>query len=86
MVYAGSGLVGYGELLIIKHSANWLSAYGYNRALLVREGERVSTGQPIAHMGQGPSAVGAPRRPALHFEIRRNGVPLDPLTALPAGR
>lgn len=83
VVYAGSGLVGYGELLIIKHSPSWLSAYGYNQALLVREGERVEAGQPIARMGDGPGASGSSRRPALHFEIRRNGTPLDPLTELP---
>lgn len=86
VVYAGSGLAGYGELLIIKHSANWLTAYGYNQALLVREGDRVGAGQPIARMGNGPAAIGAPRSPALHFEIRRNGAPLDPLAALPASR
>lgn len=85
VVYAGSGLKGYGELLIIKHSPSWLSAYGYNQALLVREGERVEAGQPIARMGEGPGASGANRRPALHFEIRRNGTPLDPLTELPRG-
>ena len=85
VVYAGSGLVGYGELLIIKHSPSWLSAYGYNQALLVREGERVAAGQPIARMGEGPGASGASRRPALHFEIRRNGMPLDPLSQLPRG-
>jgi lipoprotein NlpD len=86
VVYAGSGLVGYGELLIIKHSPNWLSAYGYNQALLVREGERVAAGQVIARMGEGPSAGTRTRRSLLHFEIRRNGVPVDPLTQLPASR
>jgi len=83
VVYAGSGLVGYGELLIIKHSPNWLSAYGYNQALLVREGDRVASGQAIARMGEGPTAETRARRPLLHFEIRRNGVPVDPLTQLP---
>ncbi len=83
VVYAGSGLVGYGELLIIKHSPSWLSAYGYNQTLLVREGERVEAGQTVARMGEGPGASGSSRRPALHFEIRRNGMPLDPLTELP---
>ena len=83
VVYAGSGLVGYGELLIIKHSATWLSAYGYNEALLVREGDRVSVGQPIARMGEGPSTGKQGRRSMLHFEIRRNGVAVDPLTELP---
>lgn len=83
VVYAGNGLKGYGELLIIKHSPTWLSAYGYNQALLVREGDQVAAGQPIARMGEGPGVTGASRRAALHFEIRRNGTPLDPLTQLP---
>ncbi len=83
VVYAGSGLVGYGELLIIKHSPNWLSAYGYNQALLVREGDRVAAGQAIARMGEGPTAGTRTRRSLLHFEIRRNGVPVNPLTQLP---
>jgi lipoprotein NlpD len=83
VVYAGSGLAGYGELLIIKHNSTWLSAYGYNEALLVREGERVSVGQPIAQMGEGPSPGKQERRSMLHFEIRRNGVSVDPLTELP---
>jgi lipoprotein NlpD len=86
VVYAGSGLVGYGELLIVKHSESWLSAYGYNQALLVGEGEHVEAGQAIARMGDGPAASGTTRRPALHFEIRRNGTPLDPLAQLPRPR
>lgn len=83
VVYAGSGLVGYGELLIIKHSASWLSAYGYNQGLLVREGDRVVAGQVIARMGEGPSPGLKERRPLLHFEIRRNGDPVDPVGQLP---
>jgi lipoprotein NlpD len=79
VVYAGNGLAGYGELLIVKHSEQWLSAYGHNSALLVREGERVTAGQPIARMGLGPG-----RQPLLHFEVRRNGVPVDPAPLLPA--
>jgi lipoprotein NlpD len=79
VVYAGNGLAGYGELLIVKHSEQWLSAYGHNSALLVREGERVSGGQAIARMGLGPG-----RQPLLHFEVRRNGVPVDPVPLLPA--
>ena len=86
VVYAGSGLAGYGELLIIKHNSAWLTAYGYNSALLVHEGERVSAGQPIARMGEGPSPGMQGRRSMLHFEIRRNGVPVDPLTELPPDR
>lgn len=82
VVYAGSGLKGYGELLIIKHGPAWLSAYGYNESLLVHEGERVVAGQAIARLGEGPAPDGG-RRPALHFEIRRNGIPLDPAGQLP---
>lgn len=84
VVYSGNGLIGYGELLIIKHSDNWLSAYGYNQARLVAEGERVSAGQQIARMGEGPVPGGTTRRAMLHFEIRRIGQPLDPLGQLPA--
>jgi len=78
VVYSGSGLVGYGELIIIKHSDEWLSAYGHNRKRLVQEGQRVKGGQPIAEMG----STGAPRD-ELHFEIRRNGRPVDPMQYLP---
>lgn len=79
VVYSGTGLTGYGALLIVKHSDSWLSAYGHNQALLVGEGDRVRSGQEIARVGEGPG-----RRPLLHFEIRRNGEPVDPLTQLPA--
>ncbi|MEO8743218.1 MAG: peptidoglycan DD-metalloendopeptidase family protein [Lysobacteraceae bacterium] len=79
VVYSGSGLVGYGELIIIKHSDEWLSAYGHNRKRLVSEGQRVKAGQPIAEMG----STGAPRD-ELHFEIRRNGRPVDPQQFLPS--
>ncbi len=84
VVYSGSGLVGYGELLIIKHSDNWLTAYGYNQARLVSEGARVTAGQQIARMGEGPMPGGGKRVAMLHFEIRRIGQPLDPLSQLPA--
>jgi lipoprotein NlpD len=76
-VYTGSGIRGYGNLVIIKHGENFLSAYAHNRELLVREGEEVSLGQVIAHMGEG-----APQKPVLYFEIRRNGKPIDPLQFL----
>jgi lipoprotein NlpD len=79
VVYSGSGLVGYGELIIVKHSDEWLSAYGHNRKRLVAEGQRVRGGQAIAEMGRS----GAPRD-ELHFEIRRNGRPVDPLQYLPS--
>ena len=78
VVYSGSGLVGYGELVIIKHNDAWLSAYGHNRARLVNEGAVVKAGQQIAVMGR----TGAPRD-MLHFEIRHNGKPVDPLQHLP---
>ena len=78
VVYAGSGIVGYGNLLIVKHNEVFLSAYGYNRRLLVGEGERVAAGQRIAEKGD--SATDSVK---LHFEIRRSGRPLDPLLLLP---
>jgi lipoprotein NlpD len=78
VVYSGAGLVGYGELIIVKHSDEWLSAYAHNQARLVAEGTRVAAGQVIARMGH----TGAPRD-MLHFEIRRNGKPVDPLVQLP---
>ena len=73
VVYAGGGLIGYGELVILKHDQVYLSAYGYNRKLLVRQGDIVARGQEIAEMGLGPE-----RSPRLHFEIRRSGVPIKP--------
>ena len=78
VVYAGSGLRGYGELIIIKHSDTYVSAYGHNRRLLVREGQQVKAGQSIAEMG----STGTDRV-KLHFEIRRQGKPVDPLQFLP---
>lgn len=78
VVYSGNGLIGYGELIIIKHDAEFLSAYGYNRKRLVAEGDRVRAGQAIAEMGRSPAAVDV-----VHFEIRRGGKPVDPLRYLP---
>ncbi|MGY1409782.1 MULTISPECIES: peptidoglycan DD-metalloendopeptidase family protein [unclassified Luteimonas] len=78
VVYSGSGLVGYGELVIVKHDEQWLSAYGHNRSRLVNEGARVKAGEQIAEMG----STGASRE-MLHFEIRYNGKPVDPLQYLP---
>ncbi len=78
VVYAGSGLRGYGELIIIKHSDTYVSAYGHNGRLLVREGQQVKVGQSIAEMG----STGTDRV-KLHFEIRRQGKPVDPLQYLP---
>ena len=79
VVYSGSGLIGYGELVIIKHSDTFLSAYGHNRKRLVSEGQRVRAGQQIAEMGRSGAA-----RDMLHFEIRKNGKPVDPLPFLPS--
>lgn len=78
VVYSGSGLVGYGELIIVKHNEQWLSAYGHNRSRLVNEGQIVKSGQQIAEMGRSGAA-----RDMLHFEIRYNGKPLDPQSYLP---
>ena len=78
VVYSGSGLVGYGELVIVKHDDQWLSAYGHNRARLVNEGQIVKAGQQIAEMGRSGAS-----RDMLHFEIRYNGKPVDPLRYLP---
>jgi lipoprotein NlpD len=74
VVYTGSGIRGYGNLIIIKHGENLLSAYAHNRESLVRDGQEVSEGEVIGHMGEG-----APGKPVLYFEIRRNGKPIDPL-------
>jgi len=82
VVYSGSsGLAGYGNLIIVKHSPRYLSAYGFNRRVLVSEGARVKRGQQLAEVGQ--SAAG---QPMLHFEIRRDGATVDPLLFLPAAR
>jgi lipoprotein NlpD len=78
VVYSGNGLIGYGELVIVKHSPAWLSAYGHNRKRLVKEGDKVAAGQVIAEMGSSSAS-----RDSLHFEIRRNGKPVDPLGLLP---
>ncbi len=78
VVYAGSGIVGYGRLLIVKHNQNYLSAYAHNQRLLVKEGDRVTAGQKIAEKGS--SATNSVK---LHFEIRRDGKPVDPQKLLP---
>ncbi|MGH8051298.1 MAG: peptidoglycan DD-metalloendopeptidase family protein [Arenimonas sp.] len=78
VVYSGAGLVGYGELIIIKHNNEWLSAYAHNRRRLVAEGTKVKAGDVIAEMGRTGTM-----RDMLHFEIRRNGKPVDPLLYLP---
>ncbi len=78
VVYAGSGLVGYGKLIIIKHNDTYLSAYGHNDTLLAGQGDVVTRGQRIAQMGIGPR-----RSAMLHFEIRVNGEAVDPIRFLP---
>jgi lipoprotein NlpD len=78
VVYSGNGLIGYGELIIIKHSDRMLSAYAHNRQRLVAEGDRVSAGRKIAEMGRDER-----NKPVLHFEIRVNGNPGNPLNYLP---
>jgi lipoprotein NlpD len=78
VVYSGSGLIGYGELIIIKHSETLLSAYAHNRKRLVQEGAVIKTGQKISEMGRKDS-----KNALLHFEIRQNGKPVDPLKYLP---
>jgi lipoprotein NlpD len=78
VVYAGTGIVGFGELLIIKHNEVYLSAYGHNDSLLVAEGQTVTAGQKIAEKGSsGTDTV------KLHFEIRKEGKPIDPQRLLP---
>jgi lipoprotein NlpD len=78
VVYSGNGLIGYGELIIVKHNPSFLSAYGHNRKRLVQEGDRVKAGQTIAEMGSSGAS-----RDELHFEIRKNGKPSNPLDYLP---
>jgi len=78
VVYSGNGLIGYGELIIVKHSPGFLSAYGHNRKRLVKEGDRVKSGQVIAEMGSSSAS-----RDSLHFEIRKNGKPANPIDYLP---
>jgi len=79
VVYSGNGLISYGNLVIIKHNRTYLSAYAHNRKLLVKEGESIRAGQKIAELGQ--TGADSPR---LHFEIRKNGKPVNPLRYLPS--
>jgi lipoprotein NlpD len=79
VVYAGSGLRGYGNLVIVKHNATFLTAYAHNQTLLVKEDQPVRRGQKIAEMGSSDA-----ERVQLHFEIRRQGKPVDPARLLPA--
>ncbi len=78
VVYVGTGIRGFGQLLIVKHNATYLSAYAHNRKMLVSEGQQVTRGQKIAEMGNTDSDI-----VKLHFEIRKQGKPIDPLVYLP---
>ncbi|AHB06421.1 peptidase [Pandoraea pnomenusa] len=78
VVYSGAGLRGYGNLVIIKHDATFLTAYAHNRKLLVKEGDSVTRGQQIAEMGSSDAD-----RVMLHFEVRKDGKPVDPMKYLP---
>ena len=78
VVYSGAGLRGYGRLIIVKHNATWLSAYAHNEKILVAEGEEVKKGQKIAEMGSSDAD-----QVKLHFEIRKQGKPMDPMKFLP---
>ncbi|WP_206074875.1 peptidoglycan DD-metalloendopeptidase family protein [Marinobacter litoralis] len=78
VVYAGDGLLGYGNLIIVNHNEHYLSAYAHNRKILVQEGEGVKAGQVIAELGSSGTD-----KPMLHFEIRKNGNPVDPSRYLP---
>lgn len=79
VVYSGNALIAYGELVIIKHSDSFFSAYGHNHRRLVEEGQRVERGQKIAELGRDDR-----RQELLHFEVRRSGSPVNPLDYLPA--
>ncbi|SAL12972.1 peptidase [Caballeronia udeis] len=77
VVYAGSGLRAYGQMIIVKHSNDFLTAYAHNSKLLVKEGDTVRQGAPIAEMGTGPN-----NKPLLHFELRKSGQAVDPVPSL----
>ena len=79
VIYAGSGIRGYGNLVIVKHNATYLTAYAHNQTLLVKDDQQVRRGQKIAEMGNSEAD-----RVQLHFEIRRQGKPVDPARLLPA--
>ena len=79
VVYAGAGLRGFAALIIVKHDDTWLSAYAHNAESLVKEGARVTAGASLARLGRGAQGQ------RLHFELRRDGKPIDPQTVLPKG-
>jgi lipoprotein NlpD len=78
VVYSGDGLIGYGNLIIVKHNDTYLSAYAHSLDVFVREGQTVKRGQKVATMGLNENGT-----PMLHFEIRRNGKPVNPISYLP---
>ncbi|KPK09086.1 MAG: hypothetical protein AMJ64_01620 [Betaproteobacteria bacterium SG8_39] len=78
VMYTGTGIRGYGKLIVIKHEDGFNSVYAHNRAILVKEGQSVTRGQPIAELGASDS-----NQPKLHFEIRKSGKPVDPMKYLP---
>ena len=78
-MYTGTGIRGYGKLIVIKHDNNFNSVYAHNREILVKEGQQVKSGQKIAELGDTDSD-----KPKLHFEIRKQGKPVDPMRYLPA--
>lgn len=78
VVYSGTGLRGYGQLVIVKHNEQFLSAYAHNRVLVVAEGDKVKAGQKIAEVGSSGTNTAK-----LHFEIRLDGQPVNPLAYLP---
>jgi len=79
VIYSGNGLRGYGNLVIVKHDQEFTTAYAHNRAILVKEGQMVRRGQKIAELGMSDAD-----RPMLHFEVRKGGKPVDPLSFLPS--
>jgi lipoprotein NlpD len=81
VIFSGTGITGYGELIVVQHSGGMLSAYGHNRTRKVKEGDKVKRGQVISEMGRDLTG-----RNGLHFEIRQNGKPVDPLKYLPSDR
>ncbi|TBR43470.1 LysM peptidoglycan-binding domain-containing protein [Marinomonas agarivorans] len=81
VVYAGNGLIGYGNLVIVKHNEEYLSAYAHNQKILVKEKQTVKAGQQLAIIGSKGK-----ERSLLHFEVRKDGQPIDPLTVLPKTR
>ena len=79
VIYIGTGIRGYGKLIVIKHDANYNSVYAHNREILVKQDQTVARGQKIAELGDSDADT-----PKLHFEIRRSGKPVDPAKYLPA--